>query len=98
MSNICPYKEDLDKHILNLKSWCLEREYSKQMIVSQMGKVKFCQRIKAGSKQAGVGVPFVITYHTKKIMKKLEYLLRQDESVKRLFTPPKWFPTTAQEN
>ena len=54
------------------------------MIDSQMGKVKFGQRLKAGSRQAGFGVPFVITYHPKlkKIMKKLEHLLYQDESVK----------------
>ena len=62
------------------------------MIDSQMGKVKFGQRLKAGSKQAGFGVPFVITYHPKlkkiaQIMKKLEHLLYQDESVKRVFTP-----------
>ena len=35
------------------------------MIDSQMGKVKFGQRLKAGSKQAGFGIPFVITYHPK---------------------------------
>ena len=63
------------------------------MIDSQMGKIKFAQRLKAGSKQAGFGVPFVITYHPKlkkiaQIMKKLEHLLYQDESVKRVFTPP----------
>ena len=29
---------------------------------SQMGKIKFNQKLKAGSKQAGFGVPF-ITYH-----------------------------------
>ena len=38
-------------------------------------------------------MPFVITYHSKlkkimKIMKKPEHLLYQDESVKRVFTPP----------
>ena len=32
------------------------------MIDSQMGKVKFGQRLKARSKQVGFGVPFVITY------------------------------------
>ena len=32
------------------------------MTDSQMGKVEFGQRLKDGSKQAGVGVPFVITY------------------------------------
>ena len=63
----------------------LERGYSKQMIDSQMGKVKFGQRLKAGSKQEVLGVPCVITYHPQlkkiaKIMKKLEHLLYRDES------------------
>ena len=35
------------------------------MIDSQMGKDKFGQRLKAGSKQVSIGVPFVITYHLK---------------------------------
>ena len=66
-----------------MKSWFLERGYSKQMIHSQMAKVKFGQRLKAGGKQVGFGVPFVITYHPKlkkitQIMKKLEHLLYQD--------------------
>ena len=33
------------------------------MIDSQRVKVKFDQRLKAGSKQASFGVPFVVTYH-----------------------------------
>ena len=50
------------------------------MTDSQMGKVKFGQRLKAGSKQPGAGVPFVITCHSKlkkmaRSMKKLEHLL-----------------------
>ena len=57
----CTYEEDFDKHVLNMKSWFLEKRYSKQMIDSQMEKVKFNQR----SKQADFGVPFVITYHPK---------------------------------
>ena len=70
-----------------MKSWFLERGYLKQTIDSQMEKVKFGQRLKAGSKQPGFGVPFVITCHPKlkkivQIMKKLEHLLYQDESVK----------------
>ena len=65
LSNICTYEEDFDKHVLNMKSWFLERAHSKQMIDSQMGKVKFGRRLKAGSKQADFGVPFVITYHPK---------------------------------
>ena len=35
------------------------------MINLQIRKVKFGQRVKARPKQAGVGVPFVITYHSK---------------------------------
>ena len=58
-----------------------------------MEKVKFGQRLKAGSKQAGFGFPFVITYYHKlkkitQIMIKLEHLLYQDESVNWIFTPP----------
>ena len=60
LSNICMHEENFDNLVVNIKSWFLERGYSKQMIDSQMGKVKFCQRLKAGSKQAGFGVPFVI--------------------------------------
>ena len=80
LSNICTFKEYFDKHALNMKSWFLERGYCKQMIDSQMRKVKFGQKLKAGSKQAAFGVPFVIIYHPmlKKIvhiMKKLEHLL-----------------------
>ena len=82
LSKICTYEEDFDKHALNMKSWFLERRYSKQMIDSQMGKVRFGQRLKAGNKQVGFGVPFVITYHPK--LKKIEHLLYQDQSVKRI--------------
>ena len=89
LSNICTYEEGSDKHVLNM---VFRKGYSKQMIDSQTGKVKFGQKLKAGSKQAVFGVPFVITYHPKlkkmKIMKKLEHLLYQDESVKQVFTPP----------
>ena len=35
------------------------------MIDLQIRKVKFGQSLKARAKQAGVGVPFVITYHSK---------------------------------
>ena len=50
------------------------------MINPQMEKVKFGQRFEAGSKQPGIDVPFIITYHSKlkkigQIMKKLEHLL-----------------------
>ena len=63
------------------------------MIDSQRVKVKFDQRLKAGSKQASFGVPFVVTYHPNlkkivQIMKKLEHLLYQDETVKQVLTLP----------
>ena len=46
-----------------MKLWFLERRYLKQMIGLQMGKVKFGERLKAGSKQACVNVPSIITDH-----------------------------------
>ena len=63
----------------------MERGYLKQMI-GKMGKVKFDQSLKIENKQADVGVLFVITNHPKlkKILKKLDYLLCQDESVEQL--------------
>ena len=93
LRNICIYGEDFDKHALNMKSWFLQRGCSKQMIDLQMEKVEFGQRLKAGSKQAGFGGPFVLKYHPKlkkiaQIMEKLEHLLYRDESVKGVFTSP----------
>ena len=75
LSNICTYDEDFDKHVLNMKSQFLQRGYSEQTIDSQIGKVKFGQRLKAGSKQASVGVPFVITYHPK--LKKIVQIIKK---------------------
>ena len=43
----------------------VEREYSKQITNSQMGKVKFFRRPNVGSKQAGVDFSFVVMYHPK---------------------------------
>ena len=60
LTNIFTYEEDFDKHALNRKPCCLEREYLKQMIDLKLGKVKIGQRLKAARKQAGVGVQFVI--------------------------------------
>ena len=39
---------------------------------------------------AGIGAQFVITYHPKliKIVKRLEHILYQDKSLKRVFTAP----------
>ena len=55
-------------------------------MIGKMGKVKFDQSLKTENKQADVGVLFVITNHPKlkKILKKLDYLLCQDESVEQL--------------
>ena len=57
-----------------MKSYFLERGYLKQMIDSQMRKVKFGQKLKAESEQAGVGVPYVVTYHPK--LTKIEQVMK----------------------
>ena len=48
--------------------------YLKQMIDSQMGKVKSGQRLKAKSKQRGVDAPFVIPNHPK--LKKTKFIMK----------------------
>ena len=69
-----PFRESIERSYktCNLQLWnfnrkhqLFEKGYSKKIIDSQIGKVKFGQRLKVGSKQAGVGVPFVITCHPK---------------------------------
>ena len=58
------------------------------MIDLLVGKVKFGQRLK--DKQRGVGVPFFITYNLKGSAncEKARTPLHQDESSKRMFSPP----------
>ena len=99
LSNICTYERDFQRHALDMKSWFLERGYSKKMIDSQMAKVKFGQK-KSRDLKSITGVPFVITYHPKlreiaSIMKKYQNILYQDETVKRVFTP---FPMVSYRN
>ena len=44
LNNICTYERDFQRLALDMKSWFLERRYSKEMIDSQMAKVKFGQK------------------------------------------------------
>ena len=71
---------------------CLIRNHGFWRRETQIRKVKFAQMRETGSKLVNVGIPVVITYHIKlkniaQIMKKLETLLYQEESVKQVFTP-----------
>ena len=73
------------------------------MIDSQIGKVKFGQRLKDESKQAGVSVPYFITYYTKlkkivQILKKLEHHYFGNNLLSEYFLLHQWFPTTAHGN
>ena len=54
------------------------------------------QRLNAGSKQAGIAVPFVATYHPK-LKKKNTYYIRMNLLSEYLFLR-QWFPKAAQEN
>ena len=40
LSNICTYERDFQRHPLDMKSWLLQRGYSKDMIDSQILKIK----------------------------------------------------------
>ena len=64
LSNICTYERYFQRHALDMKSWFLERGYSKKMIDSQMEKVKFGQK-KSRELKSVTGVPFVTAYHPK---------------------------------
>ena len=62
-----------------MKSWFLERGYSKEMIDSQMAKAKFGQK-KSRELKSVTGDPFVVRYHPKlreiaSIMKKYQNIL-----------------------
>ena len=99
LSNILTYERDIQRHALDMKSWFLERGYSKKIIDSQMAKVKFGKKKRRGLK-AVTGLPFVITYHPKleeiaSIMKKYQNILYQDETVTLVFTP---FPMVSYRN
>ena len=98
LNNICTYERDFQRHELDVKSWFLDRGYSKKMIDSQMERVKFGQK-KCWELKSATGVSFVITYHPKRreiasIMKKYQNIC-QDETVKRVFTP---FPMVSYRN
>ena len=74
-----------------MKSWFLERGYSKEMTDSQMAKVKFGQK-KSQELKLVTGVPFVITYNPKlrkiaSVIKEYQNILYQDEIIKQVFIP-----------
>ena len=82
-----------------MKSWFLERGYSKELIDSQMAKMKFGQKQSRELKSV-TAVPLAIIYHPKlkqiaSIMKKYQKILYQDETVKRVFNP---FPLVSYHN
>ena len=60
------------------------------MTDSQIGKVKFGQSLKDGNKKTGVGVPFFIKYNLNNSTnhEKARTPLHQDQSSKRIFSPP----------
>ena len=79
-------KKDFQRHPLDMKSWLLERRYSKEIIDSQMAKVKFGQK-KSRKLKSLTGVSFAITYHPKlreiaSIVKKYQNILCLEETVK----------------
>ena len=95
LSNILTYERDIQRHALDMKSWFLERGYSKKMIDSQMAKVKFGKKKSRGLK-AVTGLPFVITYHPKlgeiaSIMKKYQTFCIKMKLLDRSLLLFQWF-------
>ena len=75
-----------------MKSWFLDKAYSKHMINLEMEKVRFSQS-NNNINELGTEIPFIMTYHPKlkvagQLMKVLQHVLYQDELVKKVLTPP----------
>ena len=41
MSRICPYKADLEKHLVDMKSWFQARGHPIDLVLKKVSKVKF---------------------------------------------------------
>ena len=93
MSRICSYKNDFEKHLVDMKSWFQARGYPSDLIQKETNKVKFSgNRDKNKSKKKSKGVPLVITFHpllkdAGNIIHKNLYLLYMDQEAQRVFTP-----------
>ena len=76
-----------------MKSWFLVSGYPKDLIESEMKKVKFTSKNRNTKRGKSLkAVPFVMTYHPKlksmnKVILKYFDLLYMDNEVKRVFTP-----------
>ena len=67
VSRICSEKSDLLKHFEKMKSWFLVRGYLKNLIESEMKKVKLKSKNRNTNRGKSLkAVPFVMTYHTKR--------------------------------
>ena len=64
MSRICSYKNDFEKHLVDMKSWFQARGYPSDLVQKETNKVKFLgNRDKNKSKKKFKEVPLVITFH-----------------------------------
>ena len=78
-----------------MKLWFRKPESPKDLISSEMNKVKFSNlRLKSNDKNYNMkGIPLVVTYHPflksrSAIIAKNLRILRMDKEVKKVFTPP----------
>ena len=66
LSRICSYKNDLEKHLEEMKSWFWVKGYPDNLVRKEMGQVCFSKSMGSKSKsQESKGVPLVITFHPK---------------------------------
>ena len=66
ISRICSCESDFVRHLVNMKSWFLERGYPSDLVESEMKKVKFSPNVNNKNIGKSVkGIPFILTYHPK---------------------------------
>ena len=97
VSRICSRECDFRKHISEMKTWFLRRGYSKNLVESEIKKVKFSHISNNKSQKRTLKrIPLVVTYHPLlkslgKVLRKNLNILYMDEEIKKCFMLDPWF-------
>ena len=91
VSRICSRECNFRKHISKMKTWFLRRGYPKNLVQSEMKKVKFSHVSNSKFlKRTLERIPIVATYHplinsSRKVLSKNLNILYMDKEVKKVF-------------
>ena len=88
LSRLCTYEKDFKRHMAGMKQWFAKRDYPKDLIKTEMNKVKFPFVENKNNNKKEKGIPLVVTFHPSlgSILNKNYYLLRVNDEVKKVFS------------